>query len=276
MEDQSIFGIEKKVDKKLEAVETNAIVERVANPVEIKQLVVSPAPMRYVALGEVKDIVDIAKRKQQQIDVIVWNEKEIKLVLKEGSNQISFIPEFHSSCKMFFDKENKRESNFFGGDSGMRIWEGEFEPVQFGKSDLIKFLKKYAVYFEPEVETAIKNMKITERKIEDSEMLSLDDDDNVRTVTEEVKTTNIPRQFKAMIPLFGGFSVELDFEACVTKKTDRYGDTKNKNIIELRCTNARDAVRQVMQEIISQFPEKIPKYYGKTAIKTGEHRSDWF
>jgi len=109
-------------------------------------------------------------------------------------------------------------------------------------------------------------MRVTEKKTEDSEMLSLEDDDNVRTVTEEVKATNIPRNFKALMPLFGGFSIELDFEACVKKKQDSYGRTGKTNVIELRVTNAREAIRQVMEEILKQFPEKIPKYYGRTEI----------
>jgi len=269
MENESLFNTENP-----KAVETKIIEkENTVSPVEIKQLVVSPAPLRMIALGEVKGIVDITDRKKEQIDAIVWNEREIKLILNQGTDLISFQPEFESCSEMFFQREEKRDGmSLFGEEKGVRIWEGDYEPIQFGKSNLIKFLKKYASYFEPEIEKSIKNMKVTERKIEDSEMLSLDDDDNVRTVTEETKNTNIPRSFKAMMPLFGGFEVELDFEACVTKKTDRYGNAKNKNVIELRVVNAREAIRQTMEEILNKFPEKIPKYYGRTDVHINRSR----
>ena len=257
-----------------EAEKTKEIVKKepmpLQNSLEIKNLIVSSAPLRILALGEVKDIVDITGRKQNQVDSIIWNEKEIKLILKDDNTQISFLPEFHPSSEMFFHREEKRNSRW-DDEPGLRIWEGEYEPIQFGKSKLIKFLKKYAEYFEPEVEQAIKNMRVTHKKSEDSEMLSLDDDDNVRTVLEETKTTNIPRNFKALMPLFGGYSIELDFEAAVVKKTDSYGREKNQNAIQLRCTNAREAIRQVMQEIISQFPKEIPKYYGKTRVDIGKN-----
>ena len=243
-------------------------------PIEIKNLLVSPMPLRKLALGEVKDIVALTKLKEKQVESIIWNEQGISLILKEGNTEISLLPEFHPASEMFFQREHKRDNDLsmFGGNKGIRIWEGEFEPIQFSKSNLIKFLKTYAQYFEPEIEQAIKNMRVTEKKVEGSEMLSLDDDKNVRTVTEETQTTNIPRRFKALMPLFGGFQVELDFEASVTNKTNDYGREENKKVIELRCLNARERLRQVMQEILSQFPEEIPKYYGKTEVQTHRDR----
>jgi hypothetical protein len=194
--------------------------------------------------------------------------------MNQGNDVISFTPEFHPCSEMFFNREEKRgHMSLFGEDKGIRIWEGDYEPIQFNKSNLLKFLKKYAEYFEPSIEQAIKNLKVTEGRLETSEMLSLDDDDNVRTVLEETKSANIPRTFKAIMPLFGDFKVELDFEACVTKKQDRYGnDEKGKNVIQLRVSNAREAIQQVMKEILSRFPEKIPKYYGRTDIHVDRSR----
>lgn len=251
--------------------EENIVEQKPISSLEIKNLVVSPMPLRKLVLGEVKDIIDITKRKKKQVESIIWNEQGLKLIVKDENTEISLLPEFHPSSEMFFQRENKRDNDMslFGGNKGIRIWEGEFEPIQFSKSNLIKFLKTYAEYFEPQVEQAIKHMKVTEQKTEGSEMLSLEDDNNVRTVTEETQSTNIPRQFKAIMPLFGGYKVELDFEACVTKKTNDYGREENKRVIELRCLNARERIRQVMQEILSQFPEDIPKYYGKTEINVG-------
>lgn len=253
------------VKTKAEAVEQKPMAS-----LEIKNLIVSPMPMRRLALGEVKDIIDITKRKEGNVDAVVWNEDSIALILKEENTQIVFLPEFHPASQMFFHREEKRDFDLFSDRRGIRIWEGDFEPVQFGKSNLIKFLKKHVEYFEPEIEMAIRNMKVTESKVESSEMLSLDDDNNVRTMAEETKTTNIPRQFKALMPLFGGYKVELDLEARVTKKQDGYGHEKDKNVIEIRCTNAREVIKQVMEEIVSQFPEKIPRYYGKTDIYVRE------
>lgn len=260
--DQTIFGIEKTVDKNIDIKKSDAIAEQIANPLTIQQLIVSPLPQRKTILGEVADIVDVTKRKEKDIDAIIWNEEQIQLVFNKGNTQVTFKPEFNPCTAMFFKRTTERWSERHWDD---RIWEGEYEPILFQKSKLIQFLKQNSQFFEPEIEDAIKNLKVTESKTEDSEMLSLDDDDNVKTITEEIKTTNIPRNFKATMPLFGGFEIDLNFEACVTKKDEGYSKSK-KNYIELKVINAREAIRQVMQMIINQFPEKIPKYYGKTTF----------
>lgn len=236
--------------------------------IEIKNLIVSSAPLRKVALGTVEGIVDITKRNEGNVNAIIWNEKGLTLLLAESNTEIAFIPEFHPSTEMLFHREEKRERlDFFGDSDGIRVWEGEYEPIQFTKSNLIKFLQKYSLYFDEDVTKAIKNLRVTQKRTTDSEMLSLDDDDNVRSTEEKTQTTNLPRQFNAKMPLFDGFEAELEFEAKVVKKKDRYGEEKSQQVIEMRCTNGREAIREVMYAVLEQFPEKIPRYYGAMKIR---------
>jgi len=140
---QAIFEIRNKID----AVDKK-------HPVNIQQLIVAPLPRRRTHLGEVKDIVDVTERKKDKIDAIVWNEKNIQLVINDGTTEITFKPEFHPCTSIFFEREDKRNSRW-DDDAGLRIWEGEYEPIQFSKSNLIKYLKKNAEYFEPEVEGCV-------------------------------------------------------------------------------------------------------------------------
>lgn len=236
------------------------------NTIEIKNLIVSQTPLRKVILGTVDGIVDITKRNEDNVSAIIWNEEQISLFLKESDAEIRFTPEFHPSTQMFFSREEKRNRDMWDDNAGMRIWEGEYEPIQFQKNQLIKFLNKYSSFFEPEVEQAIKNLKVTRKQSSQAEMLDLADD-NERTIEETTQSTNLPSVFKAKMPLFDNFFVDLEFEAKVVKKKDRYGSEQSKQVIELRCTNARESLREVMYEILEKFSKDIPKYYGELGFR---------
>lgn len=234
---------------------------------EIKNLLVSPLPIRELIIGEVQNIVDITHQKQNEIDCAIWNEKGIAIIFKQDNTELIFAPEFHPSSEMFFQRREKYGRNRDG--DMIRVWDGDYDPIQFAKGDLIKFLNRYSEYFDPIIEKSIKNLRVTHKKTEESEMLDLDEQSH-RTVTEVENTTNIPRQFEVSLPLFGNYNVMLNFEACVTKKVDQYGSVKNQNVIEINVTNGREAVRDVMLDILKKFPESIPKYYGKTKLLTKE------
>ena len=245
--------------------------DKLDRSVDIKTLVVSPLPIRKLVVGEVANIVDIANLKQNNIDTILWNEKEIQFVLKEGNTEISFKPEIHPCTGMFFNKQEKYENvSMFDGKGTGRIWEGEYEPIQFTKGNLLKFLTKYAHFFDKAIEKTIKNMRLTKKKIEHSEMIDLDDDHS-KTIIEKEKSTNVPKEFTATLPFFENFNGILNFEVVVTKKKNEYGRRENKPTLELRVTNAREVIRDVMKNVMALFPANIPKYYGKTELNT--HRS---
>lgn len=254
------FG-EQKIEIKEETVQQAPV-----QSLEIKNLIVSSAPMRKIILGLPKDIVEYTKLNEKRILSVLWNEESINIILKESNIDLSFVPALYSSTKMFFNREEKR-TDLWDEKPFTRIWEGEYEPILFTKSNLLKFLDKFSEYFDENIKTAIKNIKIKEQSKESTKMLSLDDDENIRTVIEETKTTNIPKTFKAVMPLFEEYKVELIFEAKIVKKQNRYGEKQNINVIELRCINAKEAISTVMKDIISKFPKSIPKYYGKTQMK---------
>ena len=190
--------------------------------------------------------------------------------MRDTNMEVSFRPEYHPAVTMFFQREHKRRS-WNDADAGMMVWEGEFEPVQFQKKDLLAYLTKYSTYFNAEVKDALKNLKLTQRRSSETETISIEMDDEVeRTVEEVQEKTNLPRRFSANMPLFdGGYEVELEFEARVKRKNDGLSETKQK-IIELRCTNAREALKEMMMGIVRDMPKEIPIYYGKLQVGGNE------
>lgn len=229
--------------------------------IEIKNLIVSPQPRRRIALGRAKEFMDLIERKPQTINSIIWNEGGISLFTDEANTELMFTPEYHPASKIFFNPCDNRNQDMFSDDFGKRIWEGEFESVQFGKRALLKFLDKYADYFDDEIKEAVKNLRVSQKRSSQTEMLSLDTKSE-RTVEEYHEDTNLPSKFTALMPLFENIKVELHFEAKVVKKEDRYGNAGNKNVIEVRCINSKEALRDAMENLVSQMPEGIPKYYG--------------
>lgn len=234
--------------------------------VEIKNLIVSQAPRSRIAIGRALDFMDLVDRNKDQIKAIIWNEGHITLLTDDKGTEMMFIPEFHPAATLFFEVESKRDTNMFSDDFGKKIWEGEFVPVQFTKRNLLKFLTKYASYFDEEVEKAVKNLKVTQKRKSESEMISLDSPGE-RTVEEFTEDTNLPSSFTANIPIFDGYEAELHFEAKVARKKDKYGDATKGNAIEIRCTNAKEALRDVMNHVVGDMPEGIPKYYGAMHVQ---------
>ena len=156
VEDRGILEFDEKKNEEKGIKEVSESNER--KLIEIKQLIVSPIPMRSILLGDVVGLVEMVNRKQKSISSIFWNESSITLMLREGNTEITFHPEFHKATTMFFDREEKRRGGY-GEDAGVRVWEGEFGPVQFKKKDLLKFLNTYSSYFDEDLEKAIKNMR---------------------------------------------------------------------------------------------------------------------
>jgi hypothetical protein len=244
--------------------EKQEAIEKFETGMEIKNLIVASLPVRDVLIGDTESVLRLVQENQKVIQSIFWSESGIS-IQTNGNENIIFQPEFDNSSALFFERETKRRGGY-GEDADTRVWEGEYAPVQFSKQMLIKFLKKYASYFDDEVTEAIKSLKVTERSDSATEMISLDGDHERETI-ETQETTNLPKTFTANMPLFDGVEVELHFEASVKQKTDDYGNKGKQKIIEIRCTNAREAVRDVFKGIMSQLPEDIPKYYGKTMLR---------
>jgi hypothetical protein len=277
MEELTIKTLEKDSPKR-EPIKTRVPIshpneDKLDRSVDIKTLIVSPMPIRKLVVGEVANIVDIANLKQNNIDTILWNEKEIQFILKDGNTEITFKPELHPCTEMFFNKQEKYDNvSMFDGKGTGRIWEGEYSPIQFTKGNLLKFLTKYAHFFDKGIEKAIKNMRLTKKRIEKTEMIDLADD-HTKTVVEKEKSTNVPQEFTATLPFFENFNGILNFEVVVTKKKNEYGRKENKPTLELRVTNAREVIKDVMKNVLALFPDNIPKYYGKTELNVNKSGS---
>ena len=231
-----------------------------AQVVKIRNLITTPPALRRIALGDIAALDGWVQKMRHQIDAVLWSEEEICLVLNEPDMEVKFHPEIHPATAVFLSREDKRDR-----DDKVRIWEGEFEPVRFSKTDLLRFLKLNAAYFDAEVQKAVKELQVSERKSQRTELISLDDDDSYRDVQEQVQDTNLPRHFHASMPLYGDIAVDLDFEAKVIPAKDRYGnDTSGpKKQIQLRVVNGREALKMAMAQVLAGLPPEIPTYYGR-------------
>lgn len=221
-------------------------------------------PITVLSLGRDSDFKNMADNSRTSIAGIMWNESCITLVNQNRLVVARYKPELTPVAAMLFEREDKRNNE------NMRIWEGEFAPVQFTKQNLLKFLKQVEMVDAPtEVIEAIRNMKITERK-EQSDVISIDGDSN-KMVLEETTSTNIPKQFSCMIPVSDDFVGKFEFEAKVAPKRNEYGhEEANKKVIELRVINARQVLKQRMESIVSDLPKEIPKYYGRMDVRVNE------
>jgi hypothetical protein len=232
---------------------------------------VNPRQKREIAVGDADSFERIGKE-TVGIQAILWNEACIALVTRDPSTVITFRPEINSTVAMFFCRDEKRsERSFSGKEIGVRVWEGDFEPVRFTKSNLLKFLQRYSLKEENKLLESIKNMKVTERHVTTEKMISLEDDDNFRATEEQVLQTNIPTKFSLEVPLIdaadGKLFVSLDFQAQVITSEDRYGEQKGKKLIELRCLNSRQVLHDLMRKYADLLPKSIPRYYGRLAIQ---------
>lgn len=231
--------------------------------IEIKNLVVSPLPRLQMALGDAESFIEVVNN-TSGVKAIVWSEEAISLVLDDRNSEIMFRPELHPTSAMFFQREQKSQYDR-NKDEMVRVWDGDFEPVRFLKTKLLQFLKKYAEQIPDEVAKAIKNLRVTEKRVYAEDTIEL----GTRRVDEETEATNLPRKFSVNLPISENFVGELHFEAQLVKKKDRYGDAKPGKQIELRCTNSREVLRDMMTQILAEMPENIPQYYGRMRIHDG-------
>ncbi|HEX9908565.1 MAG TPA: hypothetical protein VGB78_08920, partial [Thermoplasmata archaeon] len=180
-------------------------------------------------------------------------------------DQIAYQPEVHRAAKLFFRHEEKRLNRGWF-DEGILTWEGDCEPVQFTKRMLTKFIRTYGLSTPKELEDAVKQLKVSETFLSDTIMLD-DDSDNERRVEEESETTNLPKKIKLTLPLAEGLFGELEFEARVCKMKVDYGHATERRGVEVRCTNSRKVLRDMMDGIMEKLPKDIPRYYGMASVE---------
>lgn len=238
--------------------------------IDVQTLVVNPRQKREIAIGDTESFTRVAKD-TVGLSAILWNENCIVLITKDPSTIISFKPEINPSVAMFFARGEKRMGgNAWTGDIGIKVWEGDFEPVRFTKSSLLKFLKQYTLTENTKLIEAVKEMKITERHVRTEHMIELDEQ-NFQATEEQVMQTNIPTKFSLEVPLIQGsvekVYVSLDFEAEVVTNEERYGEAKGKKLIQIRCLNGRQVLHNLMKGYSEMLPKTIPRYYGRLSIE---------
>jgi len=237
--------------------------------IRAQRVIMAPQPRLNLALGDIESMSKVTGALKPT--AIVWNEQQICLMTRDRNSYVVFRPEIDPMAASFFKHEGtkKRGGSIFFGIQGTNVWEGEFEPVVFAKRTLFKFFKEHKTDLPDHVVAAIKNMQYSETKKTDEEMLAIDSDDK-RTVTEERSNTNIPKEFTVTMQLTKEISADLRFEAKVGNVIDRNGyETKEKGI-QLRCLNAREVLRDMMENYLAQLPADIPRYYGMLSL--GEPR----
>lgn len=243
------------------------------SPVNINNLVISKLEREVLALGD----TDSFLRYTQRLDVkaVIWNERYLVAATDDRRMILAYKPEIEPTTQMFFMREERHRSRDDEGDK-VRVWEGEYSPIEFTKGNLIKFLKAHAVGADENLIKAIKNMKVID-KIESHESL-IDlgtgdfDDNNVRTVEEETSITNLPNKFTLRMAITSTYSADLMFEAKVIRsQSDSYNNpNKGKRVIQLRVTNAREVMRGLMTAILDQLPQNVDKFYGKMSLKASD------
>jgi len=236
-----------------------------AQMVHIDTLITAPRAMRRVGFGDADSLEAWVKRRPEEIDAIMWSEDGISFMLREDGLDVRFCPELHPATAVFMVRSSHSKL------SGELEWQGEFEPVKFSKKALLQYLKTYAEYFDESVQDAVKHLSVAKRQTDSTELLDLSDDDdeeNYRHVEESTQETNLPRTFTACMPIFGDVYAELKFEARVVPNKDSMGYNKagGKNAIQVRCLNAREALKTSIASVVSRLPSSIPTYYGRMTI----------
>ncbi len=234
-------------------------------PSSVNTLILTPPdrPMVALNLGNQTDFIRMVGH-IHGVRGVIWSESDgITLILEDRHSIVQFRPTIHPYAALFFEKRDKRTND----DDEMRVWEGEFEPVQFTKQNLIKFLQLVEIDGVPkEVVAAIRNMKVSEKTTQE-DTISLEDPGITKMVIEESTHTNIPRRFGLIIPITDDYKGHFEFEATVQKKKDRYGkEDALKKVIVLRCLNPRAVLRNCMEQILAQLPPEIPCFYGKMLV----------
>lgn len=237
----------------------------------IQNLTPAPQPMMRMNLGNTESFLQVMRMPGLgKVVGLVWNEERITLLLEDRTQFVQYTPEVYPEAKLFLQKYDhdryNRKTSLFGAVEGPKVWEGDFEEVQFNKADFIKFLKAHvaASTMSSELIDQIKNMRVTERREEKSEMLDLSDGEATKTTMEESETTNIPRTFELDLQVTDEYTGRFRFEARVVTDTD----TKKRKI-GVRVLNGREVMQDMMKRLVLRCPQELPRMYGALAVQQG-------
>jgi len=249
----------------------NVLAERPTNAIGINNLVVSSAPQKDFVIGDVASLVRISQNDQPT--AIFWNEDEIDIALASKNELVRFVPELEPATSVFFQRaegKNRRDNEGYM----VQSWGGEYEPLQFKKTDFLKWIKLYADQIPEDLIANVKSLRIKATLNTSEDMLG--DDEDIERRTEDIsQTTNVPKRFSLELPVTGGVQAALDFECEIVRLNDRYGNPTTKRGVQLRCINARQVKKDMMQGIIDQLPAELPRYYGRI-VREHRNNAQWW
>lgn len=238
--------------------------------ISIKNLSVGQLPLAKIGFGDIHGLAAYTagvERRKSSRPVLLWNEDAICFYSGNPSEEVTFQPELHPRVDIFFQRQEERhnwQEDKQGKRENIKVWEGDYVPVQFKKRRLIQWLRENEAIFEDNVLASIKSLRVSAKASEESQMLSLDNDDE-RQVRENTTDTNLPPRFSGRVPLlaWGDYMATLDFEAEVVL------DRSDGRVIQLRVTNGRQVKRGLMEYMLAQLPADLPRYYGAMKIQQG-------
>ncbi len=248
-------------------------VRSLAPSVEVKTLIVGAAPRLRVLAGESRGFVDLVAR-TPRIEAVMWNEHRISVVTGDPGRELHFQPEIDPETARFLQREEKREGAGFG-DPGFSVWEGEYEPVIFTKRALVRFITDHS-QGNPDLEAAVKQLRIRETTTTEETMLELDTD-NVRRLQEERAETNIPKEFELTMPVTEGIQARVKFRAELFRPDASDYTARNDKVkrIAVRAVNGRSIMRDMMMGILARLPPSVPCYYGSAKMLTSTRGEEW-
>ena len=83
-----------------------------------------PSVVESISFGESAGLIDFAKKNEEVIDSVFWNEDFISIRSKQGEI-IRFEPELNSEVQLFFT----RKSSYRDRNTGYAVWDGDYEKV---------------------------------------------------------------------------------------------------------------------------------------------------
>jgi hypothetical protein len=190
---------------------------------------------------------------RQDAIAVVWNESGARVLLRDSSHVLTYRPEITSDAEQFFSREEKRHQQP-DGSLGPKVWEGDFEPVQFTRAKLRRFLEAHATDVPDDVVRGLARLKLDTTEVES------DAEDGYAQVRSQRST--FPKEITVNLELMPGTVVPLRFETQTCSLDGQFGRRTGVMGIELRCLNAREVLRDAIGIALSRLPPELPRYYG--------------
>lgn len=231
-------------------------------------IAVAPVRKMDVNIGTKDDFIKMVNMMKEQHPVVIYSEEKATIMTGNRATIVHYFPELDPMVEMFFVRSESYESKGpFGMEKGDRIWSGEYEAVKFGKMDLINFFKSVSAEIDEKTMIDLKNTKMKmSQEIKDS----FDEQEGREThqVILETMKRGHKKRFHANIKVLPDVTAEMHFEATLQPAA---GNNLAYHVILI---NAREILKSIMDGVINDLPEDVPRLYGKVQEK-GESGRRW-